>query len=244
MSRVRAASIHFGISFILGSLLFLWMWFVWYPAPLFLAVGGLQLFAVLLVVDVAIGPLLTLLVYAEEKKSLKFDLVAIAFLQGAAMAYGVVTLYAGRPVYIAALGFRFDLVQAHQVSDSDLSAAGESLPKFGPKWVGIREATDRKAREQILFSALSGVDYGHMPQYHTELESMSETMRQQASPISTLRARNPANSAAITRWLNERGYDDSTAVFQGLKARSQDMSVILDANTGKVVGIAPFSPWQ
>ena len=39
-------------------------------------------------VDVVIGPLLTLIVFDPKKKHLKFDLVVIAALQLAALAYG------------------------------------------------------------------------------------------------------------------------------------------------------------
>ena len=69
-------------------------------------------------------------------------------------------------------------------------------------------------------------------------------MHVNAKPIAELRKRNPAQDAEISAWLKAHGCADESVVFQGLKARSEDMAVVLDAKTGKVVGIAPFRPWD
>jgi hypothetical protein len=44
--------------------------------------------------------------------------------------------------------------------------------------------------------------------------------------------------------LNARGANELNTVFQGLRARSEDMTVILDKRSGDVIGIAPFRPWD
>ena len=67
---------------------------------------------------------MTFIVFKSGKKSLKFDLAVIVIIQIAALVYGVVTLLAGRPVYVAALGHRFDLIQASEVRDEQLARAG------------------------------------------------------------------------------------------------------------------------
>ena len=245
MTRFRAASTHLAISAVVGAILFALFWFGWYPSPLFKAVGGYELFLMLLAIDVILGPLLTLVVFKSGKKSLKFDLAFIGLVQAAALFFGVWTLLAGRPVYVAALGIRFDVIQASQVAQSDLDFARKSLPLWGPEWVGFKEAADPKERERILFSGVSGgYDYGQLPQYHAPFESMRNKLLANALPISALRAKNPTQDAEITAWLASHGCDDRSAVFQGLKARSQDMAVILDAKTAAVVGIAPFKPWD
>ena len=73
---------------------------------------------------------------------------------------------------------------------------------------------------------------------------MHDKLLANAKPISVLRSKNTARDADITTWLSSHGHDNNSAVFQGLKARSQDMAVILDAKTAAVVGIAPFKPWD
>ena len=244
MTRFRAAAIHLAICVFVGLALLALFWFVWYPSPLFKAVGGDEIFMLLLAVDVVLGPLLTLVVFKAGKKSLKFDLAVIGLLQVAALGYGVWTLLAGRPVYVAGLGAKFAVVQANEVEAAELKTANQSLPWWGPHWVGTRQATDKAERERIMFSALGGADYGHFPQHHVPLEAMRDELLKEAKPIAELRKRNAAQGDALTAWLAARGHTDQSVVFQGLRARSQDMAVILDAKTAAVVGIAPFKPWD
>jgi len=243
MTRYRAALLHFFLSLVTVSAIFGAMLLIWYPPPLLAAVGAGDVLRMLWVADVVLGPMLTLIVFNKEKKSLAFDLSVVAVLQAVALAYGVHTLLSARPVYVAALGPRFDVVQANHVSDRDLAAAGEKLPWFGPKWVGIKEASDPAERERVIFSALAGADYGHMPQYHATLGSMRDRILQNAKPMDELRRRNPGQDAEITTWLADHGVSDSSVRYVGLKARAQDMAVIVDAINAKVVGVAPFRPW-
>lgn len=244
MSRFSAAAIHLALCSVVGAMLLALFWFVWYPAPLFKAIGGDEIFLVLLGIDVVLGPLLTLIIFKAGKKSLKFDLAVIAAMQVAALTYGVSTLLVGRPVFVAALGARFDVIQASQVEEADIAASGKRLPWFGPEWVGFKEATDAKERERILFGALAGADYGQLPQHHAPIASMQPQILKNAKPVAALRSKNPTRDAEITLWLRNHGQTDDSVVFQGLKARAEDMAVVVDAKTAKVIGIAPFKPWD
>jgi hypothetical protein len=242
-SRWYASLIHLVVCAVVGAALFLLFWLVWYEAPLFSAIGGFDIFVMLLCIDIALGPLLTLIVFKSGKKSLKFDLAVIGIVQVAALCYGVFTLLVGRPVYVAALGPRFDVVTANEIDPKELETSGQSLPIWGPKWVGTKQAPDPKERERILFSALGGADYGHFPQHHQPIENMRDEILKNAQFIQELKKLNPNEEAAIDRWLEKRGVKADEVVFQGLKARAKDMAVIMDAKTAKVIGIAPFKPW-
>lgn len=242
MSRIRAATIHLSLCAIVASALLVSFWFVWYPPPLFRAVGGQEIFLILLGVDVILGPMLTLVVFKTSKKTLKFDLAVIALVQVAALSYGVYALLAGRPVYVASLGDGFKLVQANEVEPQELEVAKTTLPWRGPKWVGIKRSNDKDENERVLMSGAVGGGYAHYPQHHAPLESMHATMLANAKPVSELRRKNASHNAEITAWLSSHGYSDQTAVFQPLRAARQRMAVILDAKTAAVVGIAPFEP--
>lgn len=244
MSRFRAAAIHLGVCIVIAFTLLALFGYVWYPAPLFRAVGGQDIFLMLLGIDVALGPLLTFVVFKSGKKTLKFDLFVIALVQIVALTYGVYTLLAGRPVYVASLGDGFQVVQANDVEPSELIVAKTTLPWWGPKWVGTKRATDEKERERMLLSGAAGAGYGHFPQHHAPLESMNATMLAKAKPISELRAIHPTRDAEITAWLAGRGYSDQTAVFQPMRASVEWMVVMLDAKTAAVIGIAPYKPYR
>ena len=128
MSKYRASGIHFVISLFVGLVLLALCWFVWYPAPMLLAIGGHEIFLLIVGIDVVIGPLLTLVVFKTGKKKLKFDLAMIALLQILALEYGVSTLLEARPVYVAALGDKFQVIQATEVTDANLEKAKTTLP--------------------------------------------------------------------------------------------------------------------
>ena len=241
--RIRAACIHLIASGAIAALLFLFFWFRLYAAPLFQAAGGLEIFVTLLAIDVVLGPLMTLIVWKKDWKQLRRDLAVIAFVQIAALCYGIYTLWIARPVYIAALVQRFDVVHATDVHDAEIAASGKSLPWLGPEWVGIKQATDPKERERVMFASLGGVDYGHFPQHHQPIENMRDEILKSAQPLVELKKLNPGEEVAIDRWVERRGAKPDAVVFQGLRARSQDMAVVMDAKTAKVIGIAPFKPW-
>ena len=242
--RAAAATIHLAISAAIALTLLAAFWFIWYPAPLFRASGGTEIFMMLLGIDATLGPLMTLIVFKPRKKSLKFDLAVIGLVQAAALAYGVHVLLAGRPVYVASLGHRFDLIQANEIDPANLQVAGKTLPWFGPQWVGYKRPTDKQERDRLMFSSLGGVDYGHYAQHHAPLETMREEILKNSKSIADLRKLNSVRDSEITAWLRDHGQTDDSVIFQGLKARAEDMAVILDAKTAKVIGIAPFKPWD
>jgi hypothetical protein len=240
MSRFRAAGIHLLICAGVALLLLALFWLVWYPPPLFQAVGGVEIFLMLLGIDVVLGPLLTLIVFKSGKKTLKFDLAVIGAVQVAALCYGVFTLLSGRPVYVAALGHRFDVIQASEIEEKELETAKQTLPWFGPRWVGTKSASDPKERERIMFS---GAGYGSYPQHHQPLANMRDEILKNADYLYQLKKHNVGNEAAIDAWLAERGLKPDQVRFQGLKGSSRDFTVVLDGTTAKVLGVAPFKPW-
>ena len=187
ITRPHAALIHLSVSVAISAALFCFFYFVWYPSQLLRAVGGLEIFIVLLCVDTILGPLMTFVVYKPGKRWLKLDLTIICTLQFLALIYGVSTLYAGRPVYIAALGHRFDVVQANEVESIDSQDALPELPIWGPVWVGTRRPSAPAERERAINAALAGADIGHFPRYHQPLADMRDEILRGASPIADLK---------------------------------------------------------
>src|SRR5690348_2121328 len=112
ISRWRAAAIHLGLSALVATLVLFAIRFMWYPGALFGAAGGLKLFLLIAAVDVAIGPLCTLVVFRQGKKGLAFDLATIAILQVVALSYGSWVLFDSRPAWIVFVVDRFELVRA------------------------------------------------------------------------------------------------------------------------------------
>jgi hypothetical protein len=242
MTRFSASGFHFLISLLAGLALLSLCWFMWYPAPMLMAIGGHEIFLLIVGIDVIVGPLLTLVVFKSGKKSLKFDLAIIAMLQIYAMVYGVSTLLEARPVYVAALGDRFQVVQATEVTDANLAKAKTELPWWGPRWVGTKKPTDRSDIDAVEMLASVGAGPGHLPQLHVDYASTRAEILQKAKSIDVLKKYNSGKEAEIDAWLASHDYNSNSAKFQPIRIRASEFVVMLDAKTAKVIGIAPFTP--
>ena len=242
MSRFRASGFHFVISLLVGLVLLALSWFMWYPAPMLMAIGGHEIFLLVVGIDVVLGPLLTLVVFKSGKKTLKFDLAVIALLQIAALVYGVSTLLEARPAYVAALGDKFQVIQATEVTDANLAKAKTSLPWWGPRWVGTKAPTGRYDIDAVNDVTAVGGGRGHFPQIHVPYDSMAKELIQRAQPIAALKKINSAQAAEIDAWLAKHGYTEQTAKFQPIMISASEFVVMIDAKTAAVIGIAPFKP--
>ena len=105
--RIKAFLIHGLVSISVALLVIGLVFFIWYPSPLAKAVGVTHIFLMMLVIDVILGPLLTLLVYKQGKKTLLFDLTIIVVLQVSALCYGLWTVYQGKPAWLVFNADRF-----------------------------------------------------------------------------------------------------------------------------------------
>ena len=74
MNRLRAFLIHLTILAAFLGATFAVIYFVWYPEPYFEIVGAWYLVRIFLVVNIVVGPLLTLIIFKPGKWGLRFDL--------------------------------------------------------------------------------------------------------------------------------------------------------------------------
>jgi hypothetical protein len=242
MNRFRAFAWHFLVSLAVGMALLAISWFVWYPAPMLTAIGGHEIFLLVVGIDVVVGPLLTLVVFKPGKRSLAFDLTVIAALQIGALIYGVNTLLEARPAYVASLGKEFQVVQATEITEANLKKAQTTIPWFGPRWVGTKAPEGKFEVDEVAAVTEVGGGRGHFPQLHVPYETTVTEVLANASPISTLIASNPGYADEIRLWLQRHDHSESSAKYQRIRISASDFVVILDAKSGGIVGIAPFKP--
>jgi hypothetical protein len=97
-SKFKAAGIHLGISSIIFLVLAYVIIFRWYPWPYFTADGGWQGIRIIALIDLVLGPLLTLIIFnpAKSLREIRFDLGAIGLLQISALVWGIYTVHSER----------------------------------------------------------------------------------------------------------------------------------------------------
>lgn len=245
--RIRAALIHLTLSAAVASAVFLPIYFYWYPDVLFEGAGGRDLFFLIVGVDITLGPLITLIIFKPGKKGLLFDLVVIGILQTAALAFGVYTLFESRPVHIAFAIDRFEVVRANAFPDGEIEKArakGYAGPPWtGPTLVGIRMPTDPDEQFAMMVSGFGGVDVQYYPRYYVPYDDVRAQVVKTATPIATLRKRNPERAAEIAQVLAVIGRKEEDVKFVPMRAGKYDLTVFVDAKTGEILKITSLFPW-
>jgi hypothetical protein len=249
MSRLKASAIHLTISAIIASAVLALMLLVWYPYPLFAAVGGQQVLIILLGVDVVLGPLVTLMIFNTKKsrRALRFDLSVIAILQASALIYGMSIVFQARPVYVVFSQGSFDLVTAHMLSNEDLARVKNpeyrSLPLTGPVYVYSEMPTDINERNEVVLSALAGKDLAQFPQYYKPFDKYSGAAGAASRTLSQLREFNPERSTEIDEMVRNSGRTEAVLGYLPLRAKHQHLAVVVDKNNGHIIRILRMNPW-
>jgi len=249
MNRWQAAGGHLALSAAIGAAVLALMIFVWYPLPYFEAAGGNDLVLLMVGIDVALGPLLTLAVFNPAKGlgRLRFDLVVIGVLQVAALAYGAHVMFTARPAYLVFAVDRFDLVMENLLSDAELAKASppyDRRPLGKPPTVGARTPADPKLAQESLFLALSGVDLVQQPRYYVRYEDIAADAVKRAQSIAELRKLNPDRGDRIDALVKASGRTEDALVFLPARAPNRDFTVILDRTTGAIVDKVMLKPWS
>jgi hypothetical protein len=245
-SRLLAGGTHLGLSALLGMAVAVVTLLIWYPGAVGEMAGGKKLFFLILAVDVALGPLLTSIVFDKRKprSELVRDLSVIAVLQLGALAYGLHTLYVARPIAMAFEPGRFRLVSANDVRVSELQGAREeyrALPLTGPWLLGTRSAAPGDEKFDSITVALEGYDMGQRPSFwQPYAESRSEALKA-AKPVRLLLDRHASRASELLDLLAKVNLSADSARYLPVVARG-DWVVLLDTQ-GNVAAYAPFDGW-
>jgi len=245
--RVRAALIHLAISAAVAGAVFLPIYFFWYPDVLFESAGGRDLFFLIVGVDVTLGPLITLIIFKPGKWGLKFDLVVIGIVQTVALSYGVYVLFESRPVYIAFVKDRYEIVRANGFPEGELEKAHakgyDRLPWTGPMLVGVKLPTDPDEQFKLMVSGMGGVDAQYYPRYYVPYAQVRGEVVKAAHPLATLRRRNPQRAGEIAQVLAALGRKEEDVRFAPMRAGKNDLAVFVDAKSGEILKITSLFPW-
>ncbi|MDR2174283.1 MAG: hypothetical protein LBE32_08850 [Burkholderiales bacterium] len=246
MSRLQAAGTHLLISFAIACSVVFLIKLVLYPDYYFQLSGGFGLLLLIIGVDVTVGPLLTLIVYKQEKKTLIFDLAVIAVLQVAALAYGVYAVWVSRPVYNVFVIDRFSVVAPVNIEKGNLEKAALEYKNFswyGPRLVSAELPSKAEEQLQITFSALLGADIETYPQYYVPFESKKVQVAEKSKPLSDLRGKTPKASKLIDGFLRRQKGREEDYRYLPIKGFSPDSMSMIVTTDGTPVTALAIDPW-
>jgi len=247
ITRWRAAAVHLGLSALIACAVLSAIYFLWYPGALFGAAGGLALFLLIAGVDVATGPLITLIIFRQGKKGLRFDLAAIAVLQVAALSYGTWVLYESRPVWIAFVVDRFELVRANEVLPEGRAKAKppyDELSLTGPRLVGTARPKDPDEQFRVAMTALQGIDLQRYPQHYVPYADVAAAVVAHAKPLAELNRFNPGAAARVAALPARLGVKEGDVGFLPMRAGKKDLTALVDRRTGRYLGTSELKPWE
>lgn len=191
--RWKAAGTHLLLSLLVIGTIAAVAFSLWYPDGLWRIAGLNRLLVVMLIIDVTAGPVLTAIIYKPCKRGLKFDLVAIAFLQLAFLGYGLHTLWQARPIFLVATPDVVTVVFASEIDDEDLAQG--STPEYrrrsltGPVLVGTRMPEDPEARRLAIDEFMAGgAGIERSPRYYFEFERIVPALLESAKPVEGVEA--------------------------------------------------------
>jgi hypothetical protein len=247
--KVRAFALHFLITLALSACAAALVFLIWFPAPFATMLGGTKLFGILLMCDLGLGPLTSFIIYNSKKsrRALLFDYTIVGIVQLGAFIYGLHAVANTRPVFIAFVKDRLEVVSADEIDDADLAQGASGYrerPRWRPQLVGTQAPQDPEERNRVMFSAaLAGKDYSVLPAYYVAYEKNLPEIKQRALPVSQLEMRHPDAKPLVATALTQIRMPVEKLVWVPVKHRRGFWTALLDPETGRPVYWLPLDPY-
>ncbi|MDD5277240.1 MAG: hypothetical protein PHR16_14315 [Methylovulum sp.] len=234
--RLKAFWLHLSASALLLSVFAGLVLFLWYtPWPLLSLQGGVKILGLMVLVDVVLGPSLTLLVFKPEKKrgELIADMALIVILQLAAFGYGGWILYTERPLFLALAADRFEVVRAPDIHIEAVDKSVAKLaPAYGVQWVSV-ETPAELSFQQILSRLSNSPGVELKPELYRPLQDVKpELLKKYALPVQEVNA-----DAAVKTWLQAHQLTAEKVLLFPVNGRARPGVAVLSADTREPLGI-------
>lgn len=240
--RTKYSFVHFLLSLFLAAAIATLIQVQWYSPPLLKATGVLPAFLVIIAVQILLWPLLSLFVYKENKKSLKFDLIIIVIVQIVFWVFSLYALAQGRPAWIAYTLERFELIKANEIVITDLDIVNSDFRSptwIGPQFVGTTLSKNADVRSKhLLEEVLGGISIAQRPEQYVNINIVKYRMLKEQHSLAELSKYNEISKVdkLIASYPDAHGYIP-------LRSQQVDMVVLLD-DSGTPLQIVDLRPWE
>ena len=236
--KALAFTIHLGLSLCavgtLAALMLMW----WYPPPFFMFDGGWQVLRLIVLVDVVVGPLLTLIVFDRGKKELRRDLAIIALLQALAFAYGAWVMVAYRPAFIVYAEKTFYSIHWRDIRRATPDMAVPEAIAAGaraPVPVVAQLPVDRQERKRLFdIMASGGPSITHHGALYRKLDTVNfDRIARDSANIDDMARGNPEIAAELARV--RAAHPQRKLVFIPLDCRYALIMLVFDRDSMAIV---------
>ena len=208
----------------------------WYHWPGWYLADMPTVLAIMVGVDVVLGPLLTLIVAdpAKARRILARDVAIILLVQLVAFGYGVTTLWHGRPLYYAFSVNCLSVVQAQDIDRDSASASAQNsalAPHWYslPRWIWAPLPNDSVEANKIVQSAIQGgFDVTARPAYYKPWASGAEELRSQLKRVDGNKFFSPKEQTLLKQRMTVLGLAPDRANSIALTGRKRPLLVVFD----------------
>ncbi|MCB1787285.1 MAG: hypothetical protein KDJ33_13620 [Gammaproteobacteria bacterium] len=246
MTRFKAFGIHSVTSLLVFLSVIGLLVLAWYPWPLFQLEGGWQGVRLVALVDLVLGPVLTLVVFKAGKPGLKLDMSLILLMQAGALIYGMWNLYDARPVLLVHADDHFQPLSRSLLNEWDPS--GRVLERWeglAPRRLRVQAPDDPVAFADLLTASADtpGKMFGLFERYQPLEESWPELLMD-AVQIRDYVKRDPEWQKHLDSLLNEINRSVDELAFFPYVGRRKRVILGFDRETREIVGILdiPYDP--
>lgn len=245
--RLKASAVHFAICLIVLTATALFFFTVLYKGIFAYISGVSNVFLILVLVDLVIGPLITFIVFNTKKKELARDLAVVVLIQLAALFYGLWVMWSARPVFAVFNIDRFDVVYANELSASSFNSASGAeyghIPLWGTKIIGARLPSDTGEANKIIMSAVSGEsDLQYMPKYYLSYSDVAADVVRNAKPLTDLKKYNKERAAEVEDVLRRYSSQSDKIGYLPMIGKVHDVTVIVTKKDGEILEFNKLLP--
>jgi hypothetical protein len=222
--KLLAFGIHFIVTAALAACAAAIIFLIWYPDPFQAMMPGKELFTLVIGCDLALGPLLSFVIFNRKKsrRDLFLDYTVVAIVQISGLV-------------VAAL----DLSEAELAAASDPKYA--RVPLTGPRFAAIK--VPAKDRQKALFDALEGLPESQRPRWFVDYDSALEEIRARAKTLDLLEKHHPEAVAAIAAARASTGLPPDRLRWLPVSTRRDFWTALIDKKTGKPVTYIELDPY-
>lgn len=244
--RLKALGLHLLASACVLSVILGTLYLGWYRWPGWYLTDVTQVVVVMAGVDVVLGPLLTFIIARSSKprRELVRDISMIVAVQLAALTYGTISLWNGRPLYYAYSETVLQLVQAYDIDAEEAALGRQQKPELAPHWYSLPRwiwaplPKDTDARQKIVTSAISGGDdVISMPQYFEPWDQGLQALRAQLKKPDDVAYFQPADKKKLKAHMQAAGFATDQPISIPLTGRGRPLLAVFDPTSVKLTAI-------
>lgn len=251
--RLRAFGLHLFASFTVLTLILVSLYAGWYYWPGWYLLGAETVVALLIMVDLGLGPLATLVVSnpAKPRQEWRRDVAFVVLVQLVALGYGIHALWIGRPLFyvlsldrievVSSVAFKGDTVEMARRKGARILPDWHTLPR----WIWAPLPDDPGERERIIASAIGGGDdVVVLPQYFRPWAEGRAALSEQLLPMSRFSGHNALTEADYRTRLAALGLPEARLGALPVKGGRRDGAWIFDRESGEALAFWPVDIWS